>query len=72
MSPQLVGTVGKLVINHLSYLAGFAHRDGKMIHSIVPVYLDECASFAGPAFSVFISYARSAAFARAIFSGSVR
>lgn len=66
MSPQLVGIVGKLVINHLSYLAGVAHRDPKSENQtapFTPVYLDEFASFACPEFADLISKARSAGFA---------
>jgi len=63
MSPQLVGVVGKLVMNHLSYIAGFAHRDGKTSEKLIPVYLDEFASFACPEFADLISKARSAGFA---------
>jgi hypothetical protein len=65
MSPQLVGTVGKLVINHLSFMAGMAHRDGPGLDGspIIPVYLDEFASFACPEFADLISKARSAGFA---------
>lgn len=65
MSPQLVGTVGKLLINHLNYLAGSAHRAGTDQKSLklVPVYLDEFATFACPEFADLISKARSAGFA---------
>ncbi len=62
LSPQLVGVVGRLVINQLNFLAGNAHRgegkeeDGKLI----PTYLDEFASFACPEFADLISKARSA------------
>lgn len=62
LSPQLVGIVGRLVINQLNFLAGSAHRlegegkDGKLI----PTYLDEFASFACPEFADLISKARSA------------
>lgn len=63
MSPQLVGVVGKLVMNHLSYIAGFAHRDGEKSDKLIPVYLDEFASFACPEFADLISKARSAGFA---------
>jgi hypothetical protein len=63
MSPQLVGTVGKFVINHLAYLAGEAHRDGAPNQGMIPIYLDEFASFACPEFADLISKARSAGFA---------
>lgn len=62
LSPQLVGVVGRLVINQLNFLAGSAHRvegqekEGKLI----PTYLDEFASFACPEFADLISKARSA------------
>ena len=65
MSPQLVSAVGKLVINHLNYFAGTAHRE--RVHAkqrkLVPVYVDEFASFACPEFADLISKARSAGFA---------
>ena len=62
LSPQLVSTLGRLLINHLNFLAGTAHRTkgeakrGKLI----PTYLDEFASFACPEFADLISKARSA------------
>jgi hypothetical protein len=60
LSQQLVGTVGKLVINHLSYLAGTAHRRVDAVApGFLPVYLDEFASFACPEFADLISKARS-------------
>ncbi|MGE4131965.1 MAG: type IV secretory system conjugative DNA transfer family protein [Bdellovibrionales bacterium] len=63
MSPQVVSTLGKLIINHLSFLAGTAHRDGGKMHKLVPVYLDEFASFACPEFADLVSKARSAGMA---------
>jgi hypothetical protein len=64
MSPQLVSTVGKLVINHLNFLAGTAHRARNTgPRRLVPVYFDEFASFACPEFADLISKARSAGFA---------
>ncbi|NCN41861.1 type IV secretion system DNA-binding domain-containing protein [bacterium] len=65
LSPQLVGIVGRLLINHLNFLAGSAHRaEGLAIRSkLVPTYLDEFASFACPEFADLISKARSAGFA---------
>jgi conjugal transfer pilus assembly protein TraD len=66
MSPQLVTTLGKLIINHLGYLAGSVHRtDASENHerSFVPVYFDEFASFACPEFADLISKARSAGYA---------
>lgn len=62
LSPQLVGTVGRLVINQLNFLAGSAHRgEGKAEErKLVPTYLDEFASFACPEFADLISKARSA------------
>lgn len=63
MSPQLVSTLGKLIINHLNYITGTAHRglnkEGNG-PSIIPIYLDEFASFACPEFADLISKARSA------------
>jgi hypothetical protein len=65
MSPQLVTVVGKLIINHLAYLAGSAHRNesNRTSKSMTPVYFDEFASFACPEFADLISKARSAGFA---------
>jgi conjugal transfer pilus assembly protein TraD len=64
LSQQLVGTVGRLLINHMSYLAGTAHRktDGSA-PKFLPTYLDEFASFACPEFADLISKARSAGMA---------
>jgi conjugal transfer pilus assembly protein TraD len=67
MSPQLVSTVGKLLINQINFLAGTAHRkqveaDARQ-RKLVPVYLDEFASFACAEFADLISKARSAGFA---------
>ncbi len=65
LSQQLVSSVGKLVINHLSYIAGTCHRKqfpGGM-SKFLPVYLDEFASFACPEFADLISKARSAGLA---------
>lgn len=65
MSPQIVSTLGKLIINHLNFLAGTAHR-GRVPakqRKLVPVYFDEFASFACPEFADLISKARSAGFA---------
>ena len=66
MSPQLVTTLGKLIINHLSFMAGSAHRaEASQSHHrpFVPVYFDEFASFACPEFADLISKARSAGYA---------
>ena len=67
MSPQLVSALGKLVINHLNYLAGTAHREQVEVDAkerkLVPVYVDEFASFACTEFADLISKARSAGFA---------
>jgi len=65
LSQQLVSTVGRLVINHLSHLAGTAHRETspKAGGSFLPTYLDEFASFACPGFADLISTARSAGLA---------
>lgn len=69
MSPQLVSTVGRLVINHLNFLAGTAHR-GESVGNVqankaklIPTYLDEFATFACPEFADLISKARSAGLA---------
>lgn len=67
MSPQLVSILGKLIINHLNFLAGTAHRGQVEEHAkqrrLVPVYFDEFASFACSEFADLISKARSAGFA---------
>jgi hypothetical protein len=66
LSPQLVSVLGKLIINHLSFLAGSSHRVKMADQSkrvFVPVYLDEFASFAFPEFADLISKARSAGYA---------
>lgn len=65
LSPQLVSILGKLLINHLNFLAGTAHRaEGAATRSgLIPTYLDEFASFACPEFADLISKARSAGFA---------
>lgn len=65
LSPELVTIVGKLVINHLNFLAGVSHRSdsGTKPRKIIPIYLDEFASFASPEFADLISKARSAGFA---------
>lgn len=63
LSSELVSTVGKLIIKHLNYLAGTAHRSDDSNKKIVPVYLDEFAAFACPEFADLISMARSARYA---------
>lgn len=64
MSPQLVATLGKLIINHLNYIAGTAHRgEATSEFKLIPTYLDEFASFACPEFADLISKARSAGIA---------
>jgi conjugal transfer pilus assembly protein TraD len=63
LSQQLVSTVGKLIINHLGYLAGTAHRQENQAPGFLPTYLDEFASFACPEFADLISKARSAGLA---------
>lgn len=65
MSPQIVGIVGKLLINHLNFLAGTVHRERGQSkpRKLVPVYVDEFATFACPEFADLISKARSAGFA---------
>lgn len=62
LSPKAVGTIGKLLINHLNFLAGTAHRVGGDAE-LVPIYLDEFASFACLEFADLISKARSAGYA---------
>lgn len=61
ISPQTVTTLGKLLINHLNYMAGTAHREEHLAKDVklTPVYLDEFASFACPEFADLISKARS-------------
>lgn len=64
LSPKVVSSVGKLLINCLAYLAGSAHRETTVSNKkLVPVYLDEFASFACPEFADLISKARSAGYA---------
>ncbi|RYZ77890.1 MAG: DUF87 domain-containing protein [Proteobacteria bacterium] len=64
ISPQIVSILGKLIINNLSYLAGVSHRDPSGVKkAMIPVYLDEFASFACEEFADLISKARSAGFA---------
>lgn len=62
LSPKAVGTLGRLIINHLNFLAGTAHREGGDAQ-LVPIYLDEFASFACLEFADLISKARSAGYA---------
>jgi hypothetical protein len=59
LSPQAVSILGRLIINHLNYMAGTFHRKATTFKR-VPVYLDEFASFACPEFADLISKARSA------------
>ena len=65
ISPQLVSILGKLVINHLNFFVGTAHREKSPTNprQLIPVYFDEFASFACPEFADLISKARSAGFA---------
>jgi len=65
LSPQLVTIVGRLLINHLNFLAGTAHRaeGAENRGKLIPTYLDEFAAFACPEFADLISKARSAGFA---------
>ena len=64
ISPQIVSILGKLIINNLSYVAGVSHRESTTTKKImVPVYLDEFASFACEEFADLISKARSAGYA---------
>lgn len=62
MSPKMVESVGKLIINHLGYIAGSVHRSQTTMKQkpLIPTYLDEFASFACPEFADLISKARSA------------
>lgn len=65
LSPQLVKIVGKLLVNHLNFLAGMAHRaeDDSARNRFIPTYLDEFAAFVCPEFGDLISKARSAGLA---------
>jgi hypothetical protein len=71
ISPQIVAVLGKLVINHLNYMAGTTHRENgtekkekqAKERKLVPIYFDEFASFACVEFADLISKARSAKFA---------
>ena len=64
ISPQIVSILGKLIINNLSYVAGVSHRELTTAKKVmVPVYLDEFASFACEEFADLISKARSAGYA---------
>jgi hypothetical protein len=65
MSPQIVSTLGKIIINHLNFLTGTAHRERGHAcqRKLIPIYFDEFASFACPEFADLISKARSAGFA---------
>lgn len=66
VEPETVQMVGRLLVGSLSHLSGMAHRTGAeegQKRPFVPVYLDEFASFACPAFTDLISKARSAGFA---------
>lgn len=62
MSPQIVSVLGKLLINHLNFIAGTAHREEVKASEVnlIPIYMDEFASFACPEFADLISKARSA------------
>lgn len=60
LSPQAVKILGRLIINHLNFLAGTAHREQASEAMLVPTYLDEFASFACDEFADLISKARSA------------
>lgn len=65
LSPQIVSILGKLLINHLNFLAGTAHRGTRPASGakLIPIYLDEFATFACPEFADLISKARSAGYA---------
>lgn len=63
ISPETVAVVGKLLIHHLAFLAGTAHRQERACSAFIPTYLDEFATFACPEFADLISKARSAGLA---------
>ncbi len=65
ISPQLVKIVGRLLINHLNFLAGMAHRAEAPAggRKLIPTYFDEFAAFACEEFAELISKARSAGLA---------
>lgn len=64
LSAQMSSLLGKLIINELSFCAGSAHRNASEFEpEIVPVFLDEFATFVCPQFTDLISKARSAGFA---------
>lgn len=65
ISPQIAQIVGKLVINHLNFICGTAHRkmNNAQPSKLVSIYLDEFATFACIEFGDLISKARSAGFA---------
>jgi conjugal transfer pilus assembly protein TraD len=62
LSPQIVSILGKLIINNLNFIAGTVHREESKANDVnlIPIYLDEFASFACPEFADLISKARSA------------
>lgn len=63
LSPQAVQILGKLIIQHLNFIAGSIHRQKSNGNKLIPIYLDEFASFASVEFADLISKARSAGFA---------
>lgn len=63
LSPQAVQIIGKLIIQNINFLTGNSHRGLNHKRQIIPIYLDEFASFASPEFADLISKARSAGFA---------
>lgn len=65
LSPSAVQILGRLLIQKLNYLAGQTHRGEGAANGVklIPIYLDEFASFASPEFADLISKARSAGFA---------
>lgn len=64
LSPSAVQILGRLLIQKLNFLAGQTHRAGGVSDlKLIPIYLDEFASFASPEFADLISKARSAGFA---------
>lgn len=63
LAPQAVQVIGKLIIQNINFLTGNSHRGENTQRKIVPIYLDEFASFASSEFADLISKARSAGFA---------
>ncbi len=64
LATQIASNTGKLLINHINFLAGTAHRNGQANKAkLVPTYFDEFATFVCPEFADLISKARSAGYA---------